>query len=93
MSAAGVCSAVALRCLPLALLTHKGPRRLAHFAPHLEPACWCEPVCCSQDHQLGIDKISYGVIPFLLTYMIVIVVISLFPQILTVLPDALYGKP
>lgn len=41
---------------------------------------------------LGIDKISYAVIPFLLTYMIVIVVIALFPEIVTILPDAFYGK-
>ena len=40
---------------------------------------------------LGIDKISYAVIPFLFTYMIVIVVISLFPEIVMTLPNAFYG--
>jgi C4-dicarboxylate transporter DctM subunit len=41
---------------------------------------------------LGIEKISVAVLPFLLTYMIVIVLISLFPDIVTVLPNAFYGK-
>ena len=40
---------------------------------------------------LGIDKISYAVIPFLFTYMIVIVMISLFPEIVMTLPNAFYG--
>ena len=40
---------------------------------------------------LGIDKISYAVLPFLVTYMAVIVIISLFPEIVTVLPNAFYG--
>ena len=41
---------------------------------------------------LGIDKISYAVIPFLITYMLVIVIISLFPEIVLILPNAFYGK-
>lgn len=41
---------------------------------------------------LGIEKISIAVLPFLLTYMIVIVLISLFPDIVTALPNAFYGK-
>ena len=41
---------------------------------------------------LGIEKISVAVIPFLLTYMIVIVIISLFPEIVLILPNAFYGK-
>lgn len=41
---------------------------------------------------LGIEKISYAVIPFLVTYMIVIVVISLFPEIVLILPNAFYGQ-
>jgi len=40
---------------------------------------------------LGIDKISYAVIPFLFTYMIVIIMISLFPEIVMTLPNAFYG--
>ena len=40
---------------------------------------------------LGIDKISVAVLPFLLTYMLVIVIIALFPEIVTILPDAFYG--
>jgi tripartite ATP-independent transporter DctM subunit len=41
---------------------------------------------------LGIDKISYAVLPFLVTYMLVIIIISLFPDIVTVLPNTFYGK-
>lgn len=41
---------------------------------------------------LGIDKISYAVIPFLLTYILIIIIISLFPEIVTILPDSFYGK-
>lgn len=41
---------------------------------------------------LGIDRISVAVIPFLLTYVVVIVLISLFPQIVTFLPDLVFGK-
>ncbi|MGR8934947.1 MAG: TRAP transporter large permease, partial [Gammaproteobacteria bacterium] len=41
---------------------------------------------------LGIDKISIAVLPFLLTYLLVIVLIALFSEIVTVLPDAFYGK-
>jgi C4-dicarboxylate transporter DctM subunit len=40
---------------------------------------------------LGIDRISVAVLPFLLTYMLVIVIIALFPEIVTILPDAFYG--
>ena len=41
---------------------------------------------------LGIDRISVAVIPFLLTYVIVIVLISLFPGLVTYLPDLVFGK-
>jgi C4-dicarboxylate transporter DctM subunit len=40
---------------------------------------------------VGIDRISVAVLPFLITYAIVIVLISLFPEIVTVLPNAFYG--
>ncbi len=40
---------------------------------------------------VGIDRISVAVLPFLVTYAIVIVLISLFPEIVTVLPNAFYG--
>lgn len=42
---------------------------------------------------LGIDKISAAVVPFLVTYALVIVIIALFPQIVTILPNAFYGAP
>ncbi len=41
---------------------------------------------------IGIDKISVAVLPFLITYALVIVIISLFPEIVTILPDAFYGS-
>lgn len=40
---------------------------------------------------LGIDKLSVAVLPFLITYLIVIVIISLFPEIVLILPTAFYG--
>ena len=40
---------------------------------------------------LGIDKISVAVLPFLLTYVLVIIIISLFPEIALILPDMVYG--
>ncbi len=40
---------------------------------------------------VGIDRISIAVLPFLITYAIVIVLISLFPEIVTILPNAFYG--
>ena len=40
---------------------------------------------------LGIDRISIAVLPFLLTYILVILVIALFPQLVTALPDAAFG--
>lgn len=40
---------------------------------------------------LGIDRISVAVIPFLFTYMIVIVLISLFPNIVLFLPNLVFG--
>ena len=40
---------------------------------------------------LGIDRVSAAVIPFVLTYIAVIVVISLFPDLVTVLPEWAYG--
>ncbi len=41
---------------------------------------------------LGIDRISVAVIPFLFTYVIVIVLISLFPDLVTFLPNLVFGK-
>ena len=40
---------------------------------------------------LGIDRISTAVIPFVFTYIAVIVVISLFPEIVLFLPELFYG--
>ena len=41
---------------------------------------------------LGIDRISIAVIPFLFTYVAVIVIISLFPELVMFLPDLVFGK-
>ena len=41
---------------------------------------------------LGIDRISLAVIPFLIAYMIVLVIVAAFPTIVTFLPDFFYGK-
>jgi len=40
---------------------------------------------------LGIDKLSVAVLPFLFTYLLVIIIISLFPGIVLILPNAFYG--
>ena len=40
---------------------------------------------------LGIDRISTAFIPFVFTYIAVIVVISLFPEIVLLLPELFYG--
>lgn len=41
---------------------------------------------------LGIDKISVAVLPFLLAYIGVLVFVALFPEVVTFLPDLVYGK-
>ena len=41
---------------------------------------------------LGIDKISIEVIPFVFAYVIVLVIIAAFPEIATFLPNYVYGK-
>lgn len=41
---------------------------------------------------VGIDKISVAVLPYLVAYSLVIVLIALFPQIVTWLPNLVYGK-
>ena len=41
---------------------------------------------------LGIDKISVAVLPFLLAYIGVLVFVALFPEVVTFLPDQVYGK-
>ncbi len=40
---------------------------------------------------LGIDRISIAVIPFVITYIVVLIIISLFPDLVTFLPDLFYG--
>ena len=39
----------------------------------------------------SIDRISIAVIPFLIAYVLVVVVIGIFPTIVTFLPDLAYG--
>ena len=41
---------------------------------------------------LGIDKISLAVIPFVLAYIVILILISAFPGVVTFLPDYFYGK-
>ena len=41
---------------------------------------------------LGIDKISIAVIPFVLAYIVVLVIISAFPGIATFLPNLVFGE-
>ncbi len=40
---------------------------------------------------LGIDRISIAVIPFVIVYILVIVIISIFPQLVLFLPNLVYG--
>ena len=40
---------------------------------------------------IGIDRISVAVIPFLFTYVAVIVLIALFPEFVLWLPDLVFG--
>jgi len=41
---------------------------------------------------LGIDRISVAVIPFVFAYILVLVLIAAFPAVVTFLPDLVYGK-
>ena len=41
---------------------------------------------------LGIDKISIAVLPFLLAYIGVLIFVSLFPDLITWLPDLVFGN-
>ncbi len=41
---------------------------------------------------VSIDKISVAVLPYLVAYLVVVVLIALFPEIVTWLPDRVYGK-
>ena len=41
---------------------------------------------------LGVDRISIAVIPFLFAYILVLVIISAFPDIVTFLPNLVYGE-
>ena len=41
---------------------------------------------------LGIDKISIAVLPFLVAYIGVLIFVSLFPDLITWLPDLVYGN-
>ena len=41
---------------------------------------------------LGIDRISVAVIPFLFTYIAVIILIALLPDLVTFLPDLVLGQ-
>ena len=41
---------------------------------------------------LGIDRISVAVLPFLLAYIAVLIVVAAFPDMVTFLPNLVYGK-
>ena len=41
---------------------------------------------------LGIDKISMAALPFLLAYIGILAFVALFPEVVTFLPDLVYGK-
>ena len=41
---------------------------------------------------LGIDQISLAVIPFVFAYIVILILISAFPDVVTFLPDLFYGK-
>ena len=41
---------------------------------------------------LGIDQISIAVIPFVFAYIVILILISAFPDVVTFLPDLFYGK-
>jgi len=41
--------------------------------------------------RLGVDRISTAVLPFLLTYIAVLIIIALFPHIVLILPELAFG--
>jgi C4-dicarboxylate transporter DctM subunit len=41
---------------------------------------------------LGIDRISIAVIPFVFSYIVILMIIAAFPDIATFLPNFFYGK-
>jgi C4-dicarboxylate transporter DctM subunit len=58
----------------------------------LTPPVGANLFVASRISNVGIDKLSVAVLPFLLTYILVIVLVMLFPQIVLWLPDLFYGK-
>ena len=55
------------------------------------PPVGANPFVAARLTNLGIDRISVSVIPFVIVYVLVIVIISLFPDLVTFLPDLVYG--
>ena len=41
---------------------------------------------------LGIDRISIAVLPFVFSYLVILTLIAAFPDITTILPNFFYGK-
>ena len=41
---------------------------------------------------LGIDRISIAVLPFVFAYIVILTLIAAFPDITTILPNFFYGK-
>ena len=41
---------------------------------------------------LGIDRISIAVLPFVFAYLVILTLIAAFPDITTVVPNFFYGK-
>jgi C4-dicarboxylate transporter DctM subunit len=58
----------------------------------LTPPVGANLFVASRVANVGIDKLSVAVIPFLLTYVLVIILVMLFPQIVLWLPNMFYGS-
>ena len=64
---------------------------IAREVGFLTPPVGANPFVAARLTNLGIDRISVSVIPFVIVYVLVIVIISLFPDLVTFLPDLVYG--
>lgn len=57
----------------------------------LTPPVGANLFVASRISNVGIDKLSVAVLPFLFTYVLVIVLVMLFPQLVLWLPNLVYG--
>ena len=58
----------------------------------LTPPVGANLFVAARKSNLGIDKISIAVLPFLLAYIGVLIFVSLFPDLITWLPNLVYGN-